>query len=354
MILACAAAWACDTPVYRYSIEHWPEDAYQAVLFHPGPVTEAQEALLETLQHPGSAAKEGESLATPLPKVRVQRVDTAADMEEGLRALLDKQAPPEWPWLVLRYPFAPPQAGTLWAGPLTEENVAQLLHSPARHETAQRLTKGDAAVCLFLESGDAAKDTKAFQTLERELKTAPGLITTAPAPIGEEDTVAESSDGEHSAPKPPAFSIVRVRRDDPEEAFLVDMLLGTEADLREFDEPMAFPVFGRGRALYALIGAGINADTIREACAFICGACTCIVKAENPGTDLLIGIDWDAALRGQPLPELPSTPPAPPAVPDIEIPSAEGTTALVLGLVLGGAFAVFAGLTLVLARRRIS
>jgi len=55
---------------------------------------------------------------------------------------------------------------------------------------------------------------------------------------------------------------------------------------------MAFPVFGRGRALYALVGDGINKETIGEACVFLATACTCMVKEQNPGTDLILAADW--------------------------------------------------------------
>jgi hypothetical protein len=56
---------------------------------------------------------------------------------------------------------------------------------------------------------------------------------------------------------------------------------------------MAFPIFGRGRALYALVGNGIAPDLIEEASQFLCGACQCTVKRENPGVDLLMHVAWD-------------------------------------------------------------
>jgi len=36
--------------------------------------------------------------------------------------------------------------------------------------------------------------------------------------------------------------------------FLLKMLLASETDLAELINPMAFPVLGRGRVLYALVG----------------------------------------------------------------------------------------------------
>jgi len=76
-------------------------------------------------------------------------------------------------------------------------------------------------------------------------------------------------------------------------------LLHCEPDLGEFKaEPMVFPVFGRGRALEPLIGKGITLDNVWDYCAYITGACSCEVKKQNPGVDLLTALDWDAVIEG--------------------------------------------------------
>ena len=50
------------------------------------------------------------------------------------------------------------------------------------------------------------------------------------------------------------------------------MLLASEADLNTRKGPLLFPVFGRGRALYALAGAGINEANLTKAAEFLLGA----------------------------------------------------------------------------------
>jgi hypothetical protein len=55
---------------------------------------------------------------------------------------------------------------------------------------------------------------------------------------------------------------------------------------------MVFPVFGRGRALFPLVGAGITPKNIRDAAEFLAGPCSCEVKEQNPGFDLLLKADW--------------------------------------------------------------
>jgi hypothetical protein len=92
------------------------------------------------------------------------------------------------------------------------------------------------------------------------------------------------------------FPLLDLPRQDPAEELLRTVLLASEPDLPTLRQPMAFPVFGRGRVLYALVGAGINRDVITEACAFLTGSCSCEVKAQNPGMDLLLRADWDRSL----------------------------------------------------------
>ena len=97
------------------------------------------------------------------------------------------------------------------------------------------------------------------------------------------------------------------------------MLLGTERALKDAKEPLVIPIFGRGRALYALGGAGLKAETIAQAARFLIGKCSSEEKELNPGADLLIAADWDELLKfysasanAPPPAEL--TPPAAPTV----------------------------------------
>jgi hypothetical protein len=149
------------------------------------------------------------------------------------------------------------------------------------------LTEGQTAVWIFLESGNTAKDKAALGLLEKELETA----------IRELKEEAESMPEGLAGPDLTyEFSIVPVSRSDPNESVLLSLLQSSESDLDEYSgEPVIFPVFGRGRALYALIGEGINTDNIREAIAFIVGPCGCEIKMMNPGVDLLLAANWDAA-----------------------------------------------------------
>ena len=106
---------------------------------------------------------------------------------------------------------------------------------------------------------------------------------------------------ESSVPLKIAFSILRLSRKDPQEIILRSMLLHLEDDLLDKemeDKPMLFPAFGKGRVLPPLIGAGISEENALADCGYLCGACSCQVKNQNPGMDILVKADWWTALEG--------------------------------------------------------
>jgi hypothetical protein len=175
--------------------------------------------------------------------------------------------------------------------PLGAAQVEAVLDSPARREIARRLLAGHAAVWVFIECGDKAKDERALKVLAAELqKHNKALRQRIAQALGQDPASCQSV----------SFSILRVSRSDAAEQVLVNMLLKSEADLEKISgEPMAFPIFGRGRILYALAGRGINEDVIAEACGFLTNPCACEIKEENPGVDLLMAVDWDKALEAE-------------------------------------------------------
>jgi hypothetical protein len=60
--------------------------------------------------------------------------------------------------------------------------------------------------------------------------------------------------------------------------------------------PVLVPVFGQGRALCALEGQDISAQSIEDVARFLTSACSCQVKQLNPGYDLLVKAEWRSIL----------------------------------------------------------
>ena len=93
------------------------------------------------------------------------------------------------------------------------------------------------------------------------------------------------------------FSILRVSKTDTTDKYFYHMLISCDPDLEKYsDEPIVFPIYGRGRVLYALVGEGISTANIEEAAMFITGPCGCQIKMLNPGIDLLIQANWEKAI----------------------------------------------------------
>jgi hypothetical protein len=284
LLMLPAAASACSVPVFRYALEHWQPDPYVAVVFHRGELTAQQQALVEQLEPRGDT---GNSIAN----LMVRTVDLDAEPSDTVLDLYKQHESDTLPLLSLQTSprLGPPQ--TAWHGELTAETVAGITASPVRQQISKRLLAGDSVVWVFLESGEQATDDAAFALLNKELARLQDVIELPPI---EEQDLAELTVAPEELKI--AFSTLRLSRDNEQERILVEMLLRVEPDL--LDEPfvsqaMAFPIFGRGRALYALVGEGITAETIEDASRFLTGACQCTVKAQNPGVDLLMAVDWD-------------------------------------------------------------
>ncbi|QDS87804.1 hypothetical protein EC9_19870 [Rosistilla ulvae] len=284
---AATVALACQVPVFRYALERWPADKYEVLVLSSGPLNEAAQASLQRLQTAG--AEDGANF-------EVQTVDAATIEDERLREMWQQHQPHESPLMVVLYPRTAEQVTdrVIEAVELTYEAVDRLLHSPVRKEVAQRLSSGQSAVWIFVPCGDVGKDSRALLALKQRIAANQETLT---VPTAEEMDIEPARLTNNRIPLRIEFSIVTLDRQDPQEAFLLAALAGSEAELSQ-TEPQAFPVFGRGRVLYGLVGRGIMPVTIDTACKFMAGPCSCQVKNMNPGFDLLLSHGWDDAVAG--------------------------------------------------------
>jgi len=285
-----SAAPLCQVPVFRYALERWKPDAYEVRVLSDGPLTDSQLALLEQL-------KPDPVSGSPVANFKVRVIDGTD--EESARVIADwKQAFPDdkLPQIIVDSPRLTNarQHPVVSTAPLSQQNLDLLVDSDARQQIAEELIDGTSAVWVLLKCGDKSADDAAEKTLRQRL--AHNQQTMRLPTLDAEDL----QDGFDPNKLKLKFEVVTVDRKSADEAFLVKSLLNVEDDLQSEEfagQPMAFPVFGRGRALWALVGNGIANDNIDEACGFLVGACSCQVKAENPGADLLIAIDWDALVQ---------------------------------------------------------
>jgi hypothetical protein len=345
-------AESCSVPVFRYALERWKPDPYKGIFIYRGEITQKDQALLRQLEE---AAMNPEY---PL-NLRIRPVDTKAFSEEKLRELLKGPIPEKLPVLAVWYPGEMGKATPLWKIELSPAGVKELADSPKRRQLTASLINGESIVWVFVPSGNSQKDEQARALIRMELDTALDTLAKTPFFVLSGSTKKKLTYG---------FPILTVSRSDPQERFFLDMLMHCESDLFEYkNEAMVFPVFGRGRLLGGLFGEHISKKNIQGVVSYLAAACSCEVKAQHPGMDLLLSAFWDKVVMGElfsdladanPVPELTGVMPAssnpiknPEAVSE-KPPKKRAGVFAVYGITLGSAIVVvfFAGL--ILNRRR--
>ncbi len=293
LVVSTTTLLACSIPVFRYAVEHWNPDLFTLTVYHNGELTEAQQSLLQRLQPDDLDGKF-------VGNLQVGTVDVTNSEIELPQGDWLAEVKPGVAWLVAHTPAKKGPPSQVFSGEFTTDNVNQLLESPARKTVTERLLRGESAVWVLLECGDKEKDDAAAKTLTDELAR---MQATLKLPEIEEKDLEDGLLSLDPTELKIAFSLVRIPKDDPAEQAFIAMLRTTEPDLNEpeiVSQPTALPLFGRGRSLWALVGAGIAADTIEDTCRFLTGGCQCTVKVQNPGVDMLTTVDWNLLVGAAP------------------------------------------------------
>ncbi|MEA2052939.1 MAG: hypothetical protein U9O90_09000 [Euryarchaeota archaeon] len=280
LILHSGPVCACDVPVFRYALERWPAATYEIVVFHEGPLNGEAASVVSWLVQSSYENK-------PSANFLVNTVDLSTEIDDSTRALWQSLDLSRLPLLVVRQPESGIYRGSVWSSWLSMDAAKKIVDSPSRQEISKRIMDGEAAVLVLVESGNPAYDDDAAKIISEQLSQAEKELTLSSQFLDRADLE------ELEASPTPNFSVVQVSRDDPAEDVFVNMLMYCEPDLFEYQsDPLAFPIYGRGRALYALAGRGITRENIYYACATTIGPCSCTVKDSNPSIDMLMVADW--------------------------------------------------------------
>ena len=289
------AVFACSVPVFRYALERWQSDNYVVVVFHEGALSDENRKLL--------AGMAPDPLVSPqIANIELKTVDLSNNPEKAVLEFwkktkaVTKADASKGPWMLVFYPKSSGNPIPVWSGPLSKKNTEVVIDSPKRRELARRLLKGDSTVWLLLESGDKSKDEAAYKKLTARLRVLEKKLKLPD--IKQEDIAAGLLNIEESQLRL-KFSALRVSRNDAAELVFIKMLLASEADLKDLDEPMVFPVYGRGRFMPPMVGKGITDENITHDAEFLIGPCSCQIKRQNPGTDLLAAVNWESLIQPQ-------------------------------------------------------
>lgn len=352
--LAAAAAWACQTPVYRYALLNWPTRSYYIFYFHHGPIAADDEKLNKKIIDLAEVA-EG-----PVANVRL----TAIDADKGSLDRLPREVVDAWRekdnGKSGTYLLYTTWGSKLHVGRLDEATVRAMVDSPARKRIGELLKQGNAVVWIMLNGSDESANAAAAKVLDQIVADCKsGKIVSPPDDVGAMPSPpAGGTDdaGAAGSPKPSpsdmlSVAVVKVKADDPAEKWFVAALETIEPlyDDSQRDDPDARPesvappptsphdapppaaageahppkpaasasptgkaatasaprsaanngprvyaVYGRGRVMQPYTDPHITVDDLTQCLAFLSGPCSCVLKDDNPGVDLLMTWDWDA------------------------------------------------------------
>ena len=233
ILLAGIISLACTTRVSEWVLLNAVPFTYTLVYFHSGPVSE-------------SVQKQNRVIREDIKNANIR-------FEKAKRSGISS------PYYGLYY------RNRLFSRYERADELAGLASSHLREKIAAEL-EGKPCVMLYLKTDDNEKDKKGLNTLHKAL---------ASSPFREIITVVELS------------------RNSSDEHHFASMLLNVEDDLKVIQQPMLFGVFGRFKALEPLLGKGISEENIKLMIDYLTAECSCLIKDDLPGTDILFTGKWD-------------------------------------------------------------
>jgi hypothetical protein len=186
-----------------------------------------------------------------------------------------------------------PYGVSLYRGEMDVSSIEALVDSPVRKSLAAQLETGKVGVVLFLTGSEESANEEVRSVLQGLLTDVAGGKVSLYEPPG--TTVGEADEASASPGSKYELGLIEIDRQDEQEAWLVRSLLTIEPDLKTETQPMVFLTYGRARVLLPYIGPGIARENLLREVEFISGACSCTVKEQNPGVDLLVKYDWESA-----------------------------------------------------------
>lgn len=299
VLLIATSALACNVPVFRYALERWDADGFElAVLHSDQELTEEEQQAFDLLE--GYSFDGDDSINLHLHSL------TPSTLPDHFLAAFFEE-PPVFQESAVFYLFHPRPSnlpGLIFQAPLTLANVKKLLYSELRKTISDSICSGTTIVWVLVESGDPEKDSKVWKTLQEAVVDLPPTIE-----LPEGITLANGSvTGPLDYSRDPdnvldsdislkiEFQALRLSKGS-EEVLMQTMRSGFE--LEPISEPRVYSFFGQGRCLDPLTGSEINLRNFKSIAKYLCGACSCEVKYQNPGIDVLMLCPWFKIVNGK-------------------------------------------------------
>ena len=280
-------AWACQVPVFRFALERWPSDTYRILVLHHGELTPSHRQTVSMLTN-----------ATANIETRIVNLDKLSEAERWRLPDLPDPNPNE-ALTCLLLPVQADDDHPLAVQSLSSNAVLPWIRTEPRQELSTRILQGASVVWLLVEGEDAETNDALAKRLQGWLEEAAAGQTISDQVIFPEELGANTNRTidlddvlRSTVPLRIDFQVQRLK---PGTDPTLERLLASLMPPRP--RPFAVPVFGRGRMLPMPPGP-LTQEQVTGACDYLCGACSCQVKEQNPGVDLLFEADWVRSLQG--------------------------------------------------------
>jgi len=234
ILLAALISLACTTRVSEWVLLNTTSHQYSLIYFHKGSVSE-------------SVKKRNQKLADEFStsNIQIKSVNRPEIAE---------------PYYGLYY------EGRFFSKYKTVDELKGLCSSPLREKVAAELMAGKLCVMLYLKTDQKEKDEMGLNIVRSTID---------------------------SSPFRKIITVIELSRNTIEEQHFASLLLNVEDDLKDIQEPMLFGIFGRFKALEPLLGRGITEENIHLMIDYFTAECSCLIKDDLPGTDILSPDQWE-------------------------------------------------------------
>jgi hypothetical protein len=174
-----------------------------------------------------------------------------------------------------------------------------------RTEIGRLFDQGHGVVLLILDGAEKAENAR-MESVARTViaKAAAGKLSedqAAGPTVAQPQSPAAGTAGDREPGAGPAVlrvGLLKFDRSKTTERWLLGMLKAMTPEPSKnkvSQEPVLFAIYGRGRAMPPGIGKEVTDESLTGLLCFLAGQCSCTIKDQNPGLDLLMRWDWEVA-----------------------------------------------------------
>lgn len=301
----------CTEPVFSYALQNWRPLPYKLIVYLAGRSNDEERELITYANKSSRTGRIG--------VLDILVLNSSEILDNTSEIFPTQMIPKKLPWCSLLSPYSTEDSKPIWSGTFDRKNIDLILFSPARKEISTRiLDKGDVCVWLLLEGENIQKiplsskntfqnkimffikkivsyftfsktgDSKVVKTIEKWLKQiSSNQNILFSQNVDRSDTIQNKQDSLSFK-----SSLHRISRNDPQEKMFVKMLQHLLPDNRDKTTSFLFPIFGRGRTLPPLGEEKITLENMNDIAKFLIEPCACVIKNENPGSDILFTVPW--------------------------------------------------------------